>query len=53
MPLVFGLLSAKVTDISNICHLVSFVKYFDLEKGKRYCFYLLFRSFELLNQHVT
>ena len=31
---VFGLLTDEVTDISNICQLVSFIKYFDEEKGK-------------------
>ena len=29
-----GLLTDEVTDISNVCQLVSFIKYFDLEKGK-------------------
>ena len=31
---VFRLLTDKVTDIANICQLVSFVKYFDNERGK-------------------
>ena len=31
---VFGLLTDEVTDISNICQLVSFIKYFEEEKGK-------------------
>ena len=31
---VFGLLTDEVTDIANICQLVSFVKYFDNERGK-------------------
>lgn len=30
---VFGLLTDEVTDISNICQLVSFIKYYDEEKG--------------------
>ena len=31
---VFGLLTDEVTDVSNMYQLVSFVKYFDLEKGR-------------------
>ena len=31
---VFGLLTDEVTDVSNICQLVTFIKYFDMEKGK-------------------
>ena len=30
----FGFLTDEVTDISNVCQLVSFVKYFDNDKGK-------------------
>ena len=31
---VYGFLTDEVTDIANICQLVSFVKYFDKDKGK-------------------
>lgn len=31
---VYGLLTDEVTDIANVCQLVSFIKYFDLEKGQ-------------------
>ena len=31
---VYGLLTDEVTDISNLCQLVSFVKFFDVSKGK-------------------
>ena len=31
---VYGFLTDEVTDISNICQLVSFVKFFDTEKGQ-------------------
>ena len=31
---VYGFLTDGVTDISNICQLVSFVKYFDIDKGQ-------------------
>ena len=30
---VYGLLTDEVTDVSNICQLVSFIKYFDMNKG--------------------
>ena len=36
---VYGFLTDEVTDISNVCQLVSFVEFFDIDKGKqRQCF---------------
>ena len=43
----FGLLADEVTDISNVCQLVTVAKYFDLEKSKANIVFIY--SSDLLN----
>ena len=42
---VYRLLTDEVTDMSKICQLVSFVKYYDYNKGKAETFFVDFSNF--------